>query len=57
MELQFLGFLIRHADEVVSRELIAESVWGHRRPIRNRSLDVHNARLRSKLGAAGRQIV
>jgi DNA-binding response OmpR family regulator len=56
MELQLLRFLIRHADEVVSRELIAESVWGHRRPIHNRSLDVHIARLRSKLGAAGQQI-
>jgi DNA-binding response OmpR family regulator len=56
MELQLLRFLIRHADEVLSRELIAESVWGHRRPIHNRSLDVHIARLRSKLGAAGQQI-
>ena len=56
MELQLLRFLIRHADAVVSRELIAESVWGHRRPIHNRSLDVHIARLRSKLGAAAQQI-
>jgi two-component system phosphate regulon response regulator PhoB len=56
MELQLLRFLIRHAHSVVSRELIAKSVWGHRRPIHSRSLDVHIARLRSKLGVAGKQI-
>jgi DNA-binding response OmpR family regulator len=56
MELQLLRFLIRNAHRVVSRELLAESVWGHRRSVHSRSLDVHIARLRSKLGSAGTQI-
>ncbi len=53
-EFDLLEYLVRHQNEVVSREMIAREVWKESRatPIDN-VIDVHIARLRKKLDADG----
>jgi DNA-binding response OmpR family regulator len=55
-EFELLRYLIEHRNRVVSRERLLERVWGYDRMIETRSVDVHVARLRAKLGPAGQQI-
>ena len=55
-EFELLRFLIRNRNRVVSRDRLLERVWGLTHAIDTRSVDVHIARLRAKLGLAGRQI-
>jgi DNA-binding response OmpR family regulator len=43
--------LARHANRVVSRQELAEAVWGYHDPAAGRALDVHLRRLRAKLKA------
>jgi DNA-binding response OmpR family regulator len=50
-EFELLEYLLRHAGQVVSREMLARDVWkepGRHTPIDN-VIDVHIARLRRKL--------
>jgi DNA-binding response OmpR family regulator len=50
-EFELLEYLMRHADQVVSREMLAREVWkesARHTPIDN-LIDVHIARLRRKL--------
>lgn len=53
-EFDLLEYLVRHQNEVVSREMIARDAWKESRatPIDN-VIDVHIARLRKKLDADG----
>jgi two-component system, OmpR family, alkaline phosphatase synthesis response regulator PhoP len=51
-EFDLLEFLLRHAGQVVSRDQLLESVWGFRSPGETRTVEVHVAQLRKKLGHA-----
>jgi DNA-binding response OmpR family regulator len=55
-EFELLRYLVTNRNRVVSRDRLLERVWGYDRMVETRSVDVHVGRLRSKLGAAGRQI-
>jgi len=55
-EFELLRYLVQNKNRVVSRDRLLERVWGYDRLVETRSVDVHVGRLRSKLGAAGRQI-
>ena len=52
-EAALLRLLVHHRDGAVNRRKLEQSLWGI---LRSRTLDVHIARLRKKLGPAGRQI-
>ena len=56
-EYALLAFLAEHAGEVLARESLLLSVWGYNDQIRTRTLDVHLARVRKKLGPYGRQYI
>ena len=55
-EFELLRYLVQNKNRVVSRDRLLERVWGYERFVETRSVDVHVGRLRTKLGAAGRQI-
>ncbi len=55
-EFELLRYLAQNKNRVVSRDRLLETVWGYDRAVETRSVDVHVGRLRSKLGAASRQI-
>lgn len=55
-EFELLRHLVENRNRVLSRDRLLERVWGYDRLIETRSVDVHVGRLRSKLGAAGKQI-
>ena len=55
-EFELLRYLVENKNRVISRDRLLERVWGYDRLVETRSVDVHVGRLRSKLGAAGRQI-
>ncbi|HWF54297.1 MAG TPA: response regulator transcription factor [Solirubrobacteraceae bacterium] len=50
-EFDLLEYLVRHAGQVVTREQLLESVWGFLSPGETRTVEVHVAQLRKKLGA------
>jgi two-component system phosphate regulon response regulator PhoB len=52
-EYLLLSFLAAHYGEVFSRTDLLLAVWGYGGQIRTRTLDVHLARLRKKLGSFG----
>jgi DNA-binding response OmpR family regulator len=49
-EFDLLEYLARHAGQVVSRDQLLESVWGYLAPGETRTVEVHVAQLRKKLG-------
>ncbi|MGA9860097.1 MAG: response regulator transcription factor [Solirubrobacteraceae bacterium] len=49
-EFDLLEYLVRHTGQVVSRDQLLESVWGFRSPGETRTVEVHVAQLRKKLG-------
>jgi DNA-binding response OmpR family regulator len=51
-EFDLLEYLMRHAGQVVSRDQLLESVWGFLSPGETRTVEVHVAQLRKKLGRA-----
>jgi len=55
-EFELLRHMVENRNRVQSRDRLLERVWGYDRMVETRSVDVHVGRLRSKLGAAGRQI-
>jgi DNA-binding response OmpR family regulator len=55
-EFELLRYLVENRNRVLSRDRLLERVWGYDRFVETRSVDVHVGRLRSKLGAAGKQI-
>jgi DNA-binding response OmpR family regulator len=52
-ELDLLVYLVEHAGLVVSRERLLDRVWGLEFPGGTRTVDVHVAQLRRKLGRPG----
>jgi two-component system phosphate regulon response regulator PhoB len=55
-EFDLLRCLVENRNRVLTRDRLLVRVWGYDQSIETRSVDVHVGRLRSKLGAAGRQI-
>jgi DNA-binding response OmpR family regulator len=49
-EFDLLEYLMRHAGQVVSRDRLLETVWGFVSPGETRTVEVHIAQLRKKLG-------
>ena len=49
-EFDLLEYLVRHSGQVVSRDQLLESVWGFAFPGETRTVEVHVAQLRKKLG-------
>jgi two-component system, OmpR family, alkaline phosphatase synthesis response regulator PhoP len=49
-EFDLLEYLVRHAGQVVTRGQLLESVWGFVSPGETRTVEVHVAQLRKKLG-------
>jgi two-component system, OmpR family, alkaline phosphatase synthesis response regulator PhoP len=56
-EYALLAFLAEHAGQILPRESLLLSIWGYSDQIRTRTLDVHLARIRKKLGPLGRQYI
>ncbi|MEU0914601.1 winged helix-turn-helix domain-containing protein [Streptomyces althioticus] len=54
LEFELLAHLVRRPHLVQSREMLVAAVWGHHHVGDGRTVDVHVARLRRKLGAAHR---
>jgi DNA-binding response OmpR family regulator len=51
-EFDLLAYLVRHPGRVVTREQLLSQVWGYSAVAGTRTVDVHIAQLRAKLGAA-----
>ena len=49
-EFDLLEYLLRNAGQVVTRDQLLESVWGFLSPGETRTVEVHVAQLRKKLG-------
>ena len=54
LEFELLAHLVRHPHQVHSREQLMVRIWGYDHIGDGRTVDVHIARLRRKLGAAHR---
>lgn len=52
-EFKLLDYLARNSNHILSRTMIFEAVWGHHYDPGTNLIDVHIARLRRKLEAAG----
>ncbi|GHH91552.1 winged helix-turn-helix domain-containing protein [Streptomyces capillispiralis] len=55
LEFELLAHLVRHPHQVHSRDRLVTAVWGYDHIGDGRTVDVHIARLRRKLGRAHRQ--
>ncbi len=51
-EFDLLAHLVRHPGRIFSRESLLSLVWGYSSPGGTRTVDVHVAQIRAKLGAA-----
>jgi DNA-binding response OmpR family regulator len=49
-EFDLLEYLVRHAGQVVTRDQLLENVWGFVSPGETRTVEVHVAQVRKKLG-------
>ena len=54
-EYRLLTFFLEHPGEAVSRDKILDEVWGYRAAPQTRTVDVHVASLRRKLGDSSHQ--
>ncbi|AWW37083.1 transcriptional regulator [Streptomyces sp. AS58] len=57
LEFELLSHLVRHPHQVHSRERLMAGIWGYDHIGDGRTVDVHVARLRRKLGAHRHRIV
>ncbi|GAA3867821.1 winged helix-turn-helix transcriptional regulator [Streptomyces sedi] len=55
LEFELLAHLVRHPHRVYTRESLVATIWGYGPVGDQRTVDVHVARLRRKLGAAYRE--
>ena len=56
-EYELLSLLVQHAGEIIPRDALLMQVWGYSAAIRTRTLDVHDRRLRKKLGGYADQYI
>lgn len=52
-EFELLSLLMRHAEQVFTRDALLDAVWGYEAGGETRTVDVHMRTLRQKLGPAG----
>ena len=52
-EFQLLEYLMRHADQVVSRAMLLEDIWHYKSTIQTNVIDAHIANLRRKINGDG----
>jgi len=52
-EMRLLEYLMRNANQVVTRALLFESVWKYQHDVQTNVIDVHIARLRKKISLDG----
>jgi two-component system OmpR family response regulator len=52
-EFKLLEYLMRHADQVVTRTMLLENVWDHHFDPQTNVVDVHVSKLRQKIDAGG----
>ncbi|GAC1573682.1 MAG: response regulator transcription factor [Candidatus Dormibacteria bacterium] len=52
-EFDLLEYLVRHGGQVITRDQLLESVWGFVSPGETRTVEVHVASVRKKLGRPG----
>lgn len=52
-EMRLLEYLMRNANQVVTRALLFESVWKYQHDVQSNVIDVHIARLRKKISLDG----
>ncbi|MFE2298951.1 winged helix-turn-helix domain-containing protein [Streptomyces sp. NPDC059445] len=57
LEFELLSHLVRHPHRVHTRDQLVSTVWGYGHVGDGRTVDVHVARLRRKLGAQHRQAI
>ncbi|MDI3403148.1 winged helix-turn-helix domain-containing protein [Streptomyces cavernicola] len=57
LEFELLAHLVAHPHRVHSRDQLVTTVWGYGHVGDGRTVDVHIARLRRKLGAEHRQVI
>ncbi|MEW2165113.1 winged helix-turn-helix domain-containing protein [Streptomyces sp. NPDC007084] len=57
LEFELLAHLVRHPHRVHTRDQLVSTVWGYGHVGDGRTVDVHVARLRRKLGAQHRQAI
>ncbi|MGW7459204.1 winged helix-turn-helix domain-containing protein [Streptomyces sp. NPDC054797] len=57
LEFELLAHLVKHPHRVHSRDQLVTTVWGYGHVGDGRTVDVHIARLRRKLGAAHRGVI
>ncbi|MCX5003366.1 winged helix-turn-helix domain-containing protein [Streptomyces sp. NBC_00638] len=57
LEFELLAHLVRHPHRVHTRDQLVSTVWGYGHVGDGRTVDVHVARLRRKLGARHRQAI
>ena len=55
-EFELLNLLVRSSGIVMTRDQLLDAIWGHDFSGESRTLDVHIATLRQKLGNAGEMI-
>jgi two-component system, OmpR family, response regulator len=53
-ELALLEFLMRHAEQIVTRALLFESVWNYHHSVQTNVIDVHIGQLRRKITLDGK---
>ena len=56
-EFELLRFLMSHAQQVFTREILLNRVWGYNYYGGSRTVDVHIRRIRSKLEASGHRYI
>lgn len=54
-EFGLLEVMMKKSGRVLSRQFLLEYVWGYEEEVLTRTIDMHIARLRQKLGAEGRE--
>jgi len=54
-ELKLLRYLCEHRGEILDRDTLLDAVWGYDTDVYSRTVDVHIASLRRKLGDSGKQ--
>jgi len=56
-EFEILALLLENPGRIFSREELVNKIWPENVIVVDRSVDVHIARIRSKIGAYGKKIV
>jgi two-component system OmpR family response regulator len=56
-EFKLLEYLMRHANQVVTRTMLLENVWDYNFDPQTNVIDVHVSKLRQKIDSGGRQLL